>query len=614
MESEEIVKKTAAEVKQAPEVQFQIPGDEHFEELKRLIESEPRAAIVCEARENNPNYFSIVFANQIFYENFGIKEFNLIGKSYDFLFEDLDLDYSSEDQIEYVRLVKSVKDFHESFVVISVLNHKEKFQRTRFKISFIPHLSLDGIGRHGVFTFEKVDDQTPAYLKSGDKKVSSMLLKNLERTLANERLLREVGGFIISDLEIREIAQNIANILCRHLRVDRCLIHDYRNSGTSFVVEHCDSNSLPMLGQDIGTQVLTDYLNFQNHFFQRFGDKAKKTSISIVEDVLGDWNFAKILPICEKFSIISQVAATTSFNAKVNGGIYLHQSSKRSWLSDEIELIETVAEQFSIAVDRSSSIERVMVTNHALIEKTTQLKETLEHEQEMRRMQNEFVALVSHEFKTPLQIIDGTREVLSRKMRARQIADETIDKSLDKIKSAIQRMNGLIMSTLNLAKMENEGGMMKPEMSNFDLRKFIFDIVERNSNLAANKSIEIVTKINDLPTSFMGDPKLLDHSFTNVISNAIKYSKNDTVVKILAKSNDKKIALRVIDQGIGIPKEDLADIGKKFFRAKNTLAVAGTGIGIYLTKHFVELHGGNVLIESEVDVGTSVTITLPRTA
>ena len=83
-------------------------------------------------------------------------------------------------------------------------------------------------------------------------------------------------------------------------------------------------------------------------------------------------------------------------------------------------------------------------------------------------------------------------------------------------------------------------------------------------------------------------------------------------MKILAKSNDKKVALRVIDEGIGIPQEDVSNIGKKFFRAKNASAVSGTGIGIYLTKHFVEMHGGEIVIESKIDVGTSVTIILPK--
>ncbi len=69
----------------------------------------------------------------------------------------------------------------------------------------------------------------------------------------------------------------------------------------------------------------------------------------------------------------------------------------------------------------------------------------------------------------------------------------------------------------------------------------------------------------------------------------------------------------MIDQGIGIPKEDLKNIGKKFFRAGNTLAVAGTGIGLYLSKYFIELHGGDLLIESEMNVGSTFTLVLPKT-
>jgi signal transduction histidine kinase len=272
-----------------------------------------------------------------------------------------------------------------------------------------------------------------------------------------------------------------------------------------------------------------------------------------------------------------------------------------------------VADQFSIAIDRSDSVSRAMIANHTLMEKASQLKEALRKEQEMRKMQNEFVALVSHEFKTPLQIIDSTRELLGRKLKSYNLADESIDKALERIKSGIQRMNGLIHSTLNLARMENAEGKITLQPEIFDLRKFISDIIEKNSNLALNKNIEVVVRIDELPTQFNGDPKLLDHSIVNIISNAIKYSRANSLVKIFAKANDKKVALRVIDQGIGIPKEDLQSVGQKFFRAKNTLSVAGTGIGLYLTKHFIELHGGEVLIESEIDVGTSVTVILPRT-
>lgn len=588
-----------------------------IDSITESIAQSSLATILCKTKKNNPNYLPIIFANEEFYKTFDISKDNLIGKSYDFLFSDLEIDYSSEDQGEYVRLIKSVKDSQGCSVSISISDRGKTKSDIRFKITFAPFEFLDEEECHYVkFSFEKFESEelsssTPKAVKSS----SVILLKNLERTLRNERILREIASLIVSDYSIQDIADKVSKILCEHLRADRCIIHDYQNSKTNFVVESCGIGAKPMLadGKDTETlRQLAKYINFQNHFFERYGDKDKKSSLMIIEDIASDNNFIPIQSICKKFSISSQIAITTTFNDKVNGGIYIHQSDRRNWMTDEIELVEMIADQFSIAVDRSESIERVMIANHALMEKTSQLKDALRDEQEMRQIQNEFVALVSHEFKTPLQIIDSTREVISRKIKSHNINDESISRSLDKIKAGIQRMNGLIHSTLNLAKIESGNGKIKLESQIFDLKKFVREIIEKNANLALNKNIKIIVKIDALPEEFNGDPKLLDHSVTNIISNAIKYSKDNSTVKIMAKSNDKKVALRVVDQGIGIPKDDLSNIGQKFFRAKNTLSVAGTGIGLYLAKHFVELHGGNIAIESEVNVGTAITATLPR--
>ena len=590
--------------------------------LKESLDAKEEPAIICKTKEHNPNYLSIIYANKKFYEAFALSEYSLIGKSYDFLFDDLDLDYSSEDQMEYVRLIKAVKDFHACSIIVSIPDHRvDGFNKIKFRINFEPYATQDAnLNRHyATFSYERISADEEKEAKSSKAKNSSniILLRNLERSLRNERLLREIGNLIISDMSVGEVSQNIARSLCQHLKTDRCLIHDYRNGLTNFVVEYHDNSSKPMFNgnQDKDNlRLLTRYINFQNHFYQKFGNKNKKSSLAIVEDMTNDNNFAQISDICRDFGIVSQVAVSTTLNGSLNGGIYLHQSTKRVWLEDEIDLIEIIADQFAIALDRSASIEKVMTTNHALMEKTAQLKEALKQEQEMRKMQNDFVALVSHEFKTPLQIIDSTREVLVRKLRSHNLIDESIQKSFDRIKSGIARMSSLINSTLNLAKMESGESKIKIERTNFNLQEFLADIIEKNMPLAANKNIKLLVRIDDLPHSFNGDPKLLEHSFNNVISNAIKYSRSDGMVRILAKSNDKKVGLRVIDDGIGIPKDDLENIGKKFFRAKNTLSVAGTGIGLYLSKHFIELHGGDVLIESEVNVGTSITIILPHTS
>lgn len=587
--------------------------EDNHDVLKQLIDVNPKAAILCKSKDKNPNYLSIICANKKFYETFGISEANLIGKSYDFLFDDLDVGYASDSQIEYVRLVKDVKDSRSCSIIADLEDLKPNPKKIKFKIDFIP---IEADKLYSTFVFEEVESISESEdAKKGFADVG--LLKNLERALHNETLLREISYLIVSDMPLQEIAQNISKELCQYLKVDRCLIHDFRRGNTSFISEYCNSYTKPMFS---GTkdpeklQMLVKYINFQNHFHKKVLDKNKKSSLIDIEDVASDGSFQSIRDICKEFSIAAQISIITSFNSKVNGGIYIHQSDKRNWTVDEIDLLGTVADQLSLAIDRSDSIERVMVANHELLEKTQQLKEALKEEKNMRKMQSEFVALVSHEFKTPLQIIDSTRELLVRKIKSHNIVDESIDKSFERIKSGILRMNGLIHSTLNLAKMESGNSKITVERQIFSVKNFILDIVEKNSNLATNKNIKVDVRIDDLPEEFNGDPKLLDHSITNIISNAIKYSKNDSTVKIFAKTGKTKILIKVIDQGIGIPQDDLKSIGQKFFRAKNSLAVAGTGIGLYLTKYFIELHGGSVLIESEINVGTSVSVILPIVA
>ena len=586
--------------------------------LEGSVDKNDIPSIICKSKEANPNFFSIIYANKSFYDIFNIDEFRLIGKNYDFLFDDLELDYSSEDQLEFIRLIKAVKDFHQCSIIVAVANHNfEDLDKVKFKISFEPQDETDDEGLHyAIFTFEKFEiEQEEEVNNEAGSKSNIILLRNLERTLRNERLLREMGNLIISDLSVEEISSNIAKSLCQHLKADRCVIHDYRAGETSFVVEHHDSDSLAMLKDNKDKEslkTLTRYINFQDNFYKKFGNKNKRSSVAVVPDIVEDRAFVPIADICTKYSIGSQIMVSTSLEGKLSGGIYLHHSSRRSWLSEEIELIETIADQFAIALDRSTAIEKIMVSNHALMEKTLQLKDSLKQEQEMRKTQNDFVAIISHEFKTPLQIIDSTREVLSRKLRSRNISDESIDKALDRIKSGIKRMGSLISSTLNLAKMESGESEIRVERAVFDLKEFINEIIEKQQTLAINKDIKILVKIDDLPQNFNGDSKLLDHSFTNIIANAIKYSKKSKIIKILAKADDQKVAIRVIDQGIGIPEDDIENIGQKFFRAKNTLSVAGTGIGLYLTKHFIELHGGDILINSKVDIGTSITVILPN--
>lgn len=583
------------------------------EKIKKIADQSGFATLACRAKTNNPNYLSIIHSNKIFQKIFHIEQSDLLNKSYDFLFEDIDLTYSSADQVEYTQLILAVKEFREFDGVISLYDFSNPKQKIKFKISFIPHFVQDTVERYALFIFEKIDFNANHLPQQNISKKSPLLLKNLERSLRNERLLREISGLIISDLALDKIASTIAKTLCNHFKCERCIIHDYQDDKINFVVEFTNKFAKKIVSE-INTNENDDLINFiafQKDFYFRCNNQSKKVSIFIADDIEADQNFEALQSFFSKYFVVNQIAITMAIDNKIIGQIFLHQSDKRTWLQEEIEALEIIANQLLNAIVRFSSMQQAINSNFELMQKSQQLEKALAQEQEMRRMQNEFIALVSHEFKTPLQIIDSTRENLQRKIKNSNFFDDAIDKSLERIKQGVSRMNGLINSTLNLAKLENNEGKLTINLQKINLTKIILDNIEKINNLAKAKNIEIKSLIaNDIP-EIVSDQSLLDHIINNLISNAIKYSNLNSVVEINLYKIDNFIELKIIDFGIGIPQNDLKNIGQKFFRASNSIAVAGTGIGLYLTKNFIELLSGSFSLKSQERVGTEVSIKLP---
>lgn len=591
--------------------------------LKESVDNNENAAFLCTTiKADNPNYLAITHANEIFCKTFKQDQNDIIAKSYDFLFDDIDVSYSSENQLEYIRLVKSVKKQEECSVILKLDHHSEDEHKiAKFKINFKPITDKQLSKFYAIVSFQKIseevienDNDEISSKKKDIKSQNQVLVKNLERALSNEKLLREISYLIISDRPVKEIAQEIAKSITQLLKVDRCIIHDYRDQKTNFIVEYNSPQAKSILEDENSEELINEYIDFQIKFHDKFksNNKNKGFSLSIANQVKEDNNFSELKDFFNKFLIDSQISDLTNFDGEINGGIYIHSRDDIDVSVDEIEILEIISDQLAIAIDRSYSIEKVMIANHNLLTKTLELKESIKKEKEMRKMQTEFVALVSHEFKTPLQIIDSTRELIARKIAKLNISDDSFEKYLSRVKSGIKRMTGLIDSTLELAKMESGKNDIRVNKSEFDLHDLIKEIVEKTSELANNKNIIINMNLCSESANLLADQKLLDHSFTNIISNAIKYSTDNSEVKIITKTNEDKIAVKVIDHGIGIPKDDLNKIGNKFFRAKNTLSVSGTGIGIYLTKYFIELHNGDVKIESQLNAGTSFTIILPK--
>ena len=148
-----------------------------------------------------------------------------------------------------------------------------------------------------------------------------------------------------------------------------------------------------------------------------------------------------------------------------------------------------------------------------------------------------------------------------------------------------------------------------------EAQKRLFDPAEMLRSLVDYyKAIDLKARFDehfDLLPKMRGDPKLLRRAFSILISNALKYSPEGGVVEISGKTGDGTVEISVADHGIGVPAAELGRVQERFFRGSNTGSIPGTGIGLSLVQQIVEQHGGRMTIQSELDRGTRVTVSLP---
>ena len=125
-------------------------------------------------------------------------------------------------------------------------------------------------------------------------------------------------------------------------------------------------------------------------------------------------------------------------------------------------------------------------------------------------------------------------------------------------------------------------------------------------------TVRIIDEIDGLPPAIVADEKLLRQVFSNLLSNAVKYAPDGTSVRVMAHGSDHdEVVISVRDEGVGIPEQELKELFQRFFRASTSTGIPGTGIGLHLVKHLVELHGGRIEVATEAKKGSVFTVRLP---
>jgi len=235
-----------------------------------------------------------------------------------------------------------------------------------------------------------------------------------------------------------------------------------------------------------------------------------------------------------------------------------------------------------------------------------QLELSLDNERELNELKTRFISMVSHEFRTPLTVIMSCTSIIQQAIEKSRLDIAT--QYLEKISKSVKTMTDLMEDVLTIGRADTKGvgELMKMDFVDF-VKTSLIDIQESytftcSAILATNKDV----------IDFYSDEKVLKHIVHNLVTNALKYTTNGKDVSITIEDSADNIVFRVADQGIGIPEDDLKILFTNFHRAKNVGGIAGTGLGLHIVKKSVDNLLGTITVQSEVNVGTTFTVTLPK--
>jgi len=275
-------------------------------------------------------------------------------------------------------------------------------------------------------------------------------------------------------------------------------------------------------------------------------------------------------------------------------GVFSVQSTVENRFSeDDLRVLTTLAEQIAVAV-RNAELFAEAENARQVAEQASQVK-------------SQFLANMSHELRTPLNaIINFTGFVADGILGP--VNDDQLD-SLNKVMTSSNHLLSLINDILDLTKIEV--GMMDLFIQDVDLNEALTSLLATAKGLVKDKPVEIITDIEENLPVISGDRRRVRQIMLNMVSNAVKFTPEGSIT-ITARHRDDEIHLSVSDTGIGMSPEQQHLVFETFRQAKHELQeTPGTGLGMPITKAFVEAHGGRIWFESEPEVGTTFYVVLP---
>ena len=413
--------------------------------------------------------------------------------------------------------------------------------------------------------------------------------RELLRSVEELRALGEVGQAVSSTLDLQTVLSTIIGRAVQLSGTDCGIIYEYDEATREFHLR---------ASYQMEEELVDAYQATPLRLGQGATGRAAETRVPYqIADLRQEHELATrgMRPILFRLGYQSLLAVPLLFDQKIVGALTIYRRETGSFAPEVVNLLQTFATQSVLAIQNARLFREIEAKGREL--------------EAANRHKSEFLANVSHELRTPLNAIIGFSEVLGERLFG-ELNEKQAEYTED-ILSSGRHLLSLINDILDLSKIE--AGRMELEVTTFHMPDAIENALLLIRERASRHGIKLERIIDDRLGDFTGDERKVKQVLVNLLSNAVKFTPEGGRIKVEARLGNSAIITSVTDTGIGIASEDQEVIFEEFRQVGSNYAQKreGTGLGLSLTRKFVEMHGGKIWVESELGNGSTFTFTLP---
>jgi two-component system sensor histidine kinase/response regulator len=449
----------------------------------------------------------------------------------------------------------------------------------------------------------------------------------LRQQVEQERLLNQVTTQIRQSLELPVILETAVEQVRRFLRVDRLLIYQFELPASTPVATDAERGCVTYEARASAAipsaLELTEESIDLRHVPNCRDKYAQGETIAIADVEIAYSASPCLLELLERYQVRAKLIAPIVVQDRLWGLLIAHQCLEpRQWQEREQIFLKQIAEHLAVAIYQAQLYAQLQQQKTTLeqrvIERTQELRDTLQAAQAANRAKSEFLAAMSHELRTPLTCVIGMSATLLRWSFGRQGAQvvplHKQRRYLKTIQESGEHLLELIDDILDLSQVESGKAILN--ISEFSLARLLHQTLQTLEEKAyfQKVTLEVDSRIRPEHDRFCADRRRVKQILFNLLGNAVKFTPEGGKVTLRAWREENLAIFQVEDTGIGIAQEHFPLLFQKFQQLETPYHrnYEGTGLGLALTKQFVELHGGRIGVESAIGEGSTFTVWLPN--